>query len=691
MFLVPLATSSFLLLFLWSLPQVANATSAEAIGNFLKSVLWSIISNFFGFFVWIGGSLLDYAIQYFVVDFGQQFRDNGFGFAVNSLWTVVRDLFNLTFIFALVYIGFKLILGGDDSGAKRAIVNLIIAALLVNFSLFFTKAIIDFTNITATQVANVIYNGQPPATTGSISATFMDQMGLATIFGPSRQATNPDTITWAYILGTMILCLIAAFAFLAGAVLLTIRFIALNYFMVLSPMMFIGRVLPFMESQQKNFWKSFLNNAFFAPIFLLLVYFSLFILQQMGQTRATASLHDLFNSTNLTNAPQGVLSAETATSVVFFLLAGGFLIGSVLIAQKMSVLGGSAAISVGQNLRARGQRLVGSMTLGTGAAIGQRTLGLAASRLSDSDKFKDFVSRRPFIGRAAYMTTQKVADSSFDVRQTTIGKTLNVGEGKKGGYESRVKEKTKQYEAFLDAIGTNDDLSDREAQALAQASIQNSVAGRQLILENQQAAEALVQRRNELQNEISGDLNEIRVLATEMRAQGTTQERKQQIANQINAINTSIQSVRERFSADLAQLQQQATAASKALDTRMNQETQDQKNSYKYKKQLQFIQSLEDSNRRFGAAQRVLGGTLGFAASAATLGSIPAIYSVPAGAALIQAASTAGIVTSDATKKLRGAYGKNGTKKQKKKQQQDQLQLVADSLRDSGTIPTAAA
>jgi hypothetical protein len=101
---------------------------------------------------------LNFAVNEFIIDFGGNVTGTGIGAAIDTLWSVVRDFFNIIFIFAIIYLGFKMILGSDDSGTKRALVYLIIAALLVNFSLFISKFIVDFSNILAEQVA-IIYAG----------------------------------------------------------------------------------------------------------------------------------------------------------------------------------------------------------------------------------------------------------------------------------------------------------------------------------------------------------------------------------------------------------------------------------------------------------------------------------------------------------------------------------------------------
>ena len=69
---------------------------------------------------------------------------------------MLSDLANICFIFLLVYAGIRLILGVGKFNAKSMIVNVILMAVLINFSLFFTKIIIDAGNITARIFYNAI-------------------------------------------------------------------------------------------------------------------------------------------------------------------------------------------------------------------------------------------------------------------------------------------------------------------------------------------------------------------------------------------------------------------------------------------------------------------------------------------------------------------------------------------------------
>ena len=245
----------------------ADVTGAPEAG-WLEKILWTFVVGVFGTLVWLAGQLLNVAVETYTVGFANQFINMGLGFAVNNLWETVRDIFNLTFIFGLVYIGFKMILNTGDTNARRMLVHIILAALLVNFSLFFTKFVIDFSNIAAAQVAQGFYvQGQAVGQQYQVSDQFAHVLGISNIFkddlDSAQNLAQGKASGFTYIFFTMIMFIILAFVFLAGAILLMIRFVVLNLYMILSPIMFLGWVFPALASYSERYWSSFLSRAFF--------------------------------------------------------------------------------------------------------------------------------------------------------------------------------------------------------------------------------------------------------------------------------------------------------------------------------------------------------------------------------------------------------------------------------------------
>src|SRR3972149_11518169 len=85
----------------------------------------------------------------------------------------------MLFIFVLLYVAIGTILGLSKVNWKKTLVLIVIAALLINFSLFFTKIIVDASNI----LAWAFYQGISTCTTSSgLSGCFMEHMKLTTLY-----------------------------------------------------------------------------------------------------------------------------------------------------------------------------------------------------------------------------------------------------------------------------------------------------------------------------------------------------------------------------------------------------------------------------------------------------------------------------------------------------------------------------
>ncbi|MCA9357073.1 hypothetical protein H6784_03850 [Candidatus Nomurabacteria bacterium] len=357
--------------------------------GFFQDTLWALVNNVLGLFVGLAGMILDAGINTFVIGFGFQFLNTGVGVVVDKLWVNVRDIFNLTFIFGLIYIGFKMILNSDDSSTKRWLINLILAALLVNFSLYITKFIVDISNSLASQIALggfVVNNGLV-----EVSTTLMSNFGITTLFGGGGSYGLPpnmsDGTLYGYIFGTALLYMVAIFVFAAGGLMLMIRYAALCLYMVLSPLMFLGWVFPQMQSVTSTYWKGFLGKSFFAPVYILLVYFSTMIIQNFfGTGGSMGSIKD-FRAVLAGSGSQ--ISSTFESTIPPFILSSIFLIASVVVANKLGADGAGAALRIGNSIKSKAQQGLKRGAIATTRATARTVAapvayggGLAGRRLS---------------------------------------------------------------------------------------------------------------------------------------------------------------------------------------------------------------------------------------------------------------------------------------------------------------------
>jgi hypothetical protein len=351
---------------LLALPMFMMPVLVQA--DVIATALYGIVISFFGHFVGLIGLLLDYALVEFVIGFGDSFdTTGGVGAQVDTLWVNVRDIFNMTFIFGLVYIGFKMILNSDDSNTRRFLVSLIMAALLVNFSLFFTKVIIDVSNILATEIAVSGFNSDPDGDP-SISTTFMDVTGITSALGvKDLEGKVQGAGVYGYIFGSLILFIVAIFVFAAGAFMLIIRYVSLIIYMILSPFMFIGWVFPQLQKYTDQYWSGFLGKAFFAPIYILLVYLSLSIMNAFYSASTVKNGGSQLADT-LGGSGSGTIDTF-AGSLPPFILAAVMMVASVVIASKLGADGAGAAMSIGNKASRWAKQKVQNGTRKTAGAV----------------------------------------------------------------------------------------------------------------------------------------------------------------------------------------------------------------------------------------------------------------------------------------------------------------------------------
>lgn len=682
--------------------SVASAQIAEMLSNGIQQVLWDVVVNFFGTITAICGALLDYSIQEFIVGFGSNFLASGVGQAVDTLWVYVRDLFNLFFIFGLVWLGLQMILNSDDSGTRRWLVNLIMAALLVNFSLYITKFIVDITNVFATQIVNNGFGVSTP------SQVMMNSLALSSAFGSNL----PTTVTdggggWAYIFGTAMVLIVAAFVFAAGAVMLMLRYAVLAIYMVLSPLMFIGWVFPQLSNVASRYWRGFLGRAFYAPVYILLLYFAAFIMERffngsLGAGQQNFSVLFSGNASNFQSTLQATMPA--------FIIACIFMISAIVVGQKLGADGAGASVKMGRNLTGRlrrgATRAAGAGTAGVAAWGARNTAGRAANAYANSETGKRRAATS-YLGKQAYRASKAVAGSSFDARQVGgVGKDLGVGTGTKGGYAKTVKDREKADEAFAKDIKANVDLKDPKVRAEIE---QKAVAEKERLVAVAEAADkkdkemkkfsGLTDEQLAEQTKANQDL--IESAEKEIAKAETSDERRAELTSSIENLTSEISTMDTLNGLSSEEKKIEVRAAEIAANDAMEIATNDSKldstavniatAKTKYANEIAYIEQLERSaqfwQRPIGIAGGAGTGTVAGAGAGATA-------TGGAGGLLFTGGTTAGLAMADAARRaeidrinrsvanLKRTYGEDGTVAMKKDNQTKEAKLIAEQLKE---------
>lgn len=431
------------------------------------SWLGNVLLNIAAFFTWMGGQALNYAMEKLVFGMGTLINGQSFGGAIDTGWKIIRDICNLFFIFGFIYTGIRTIIDPEAAETKRFLSKIIIGALLINFSLFIVKIVIDFSNFTAIQIYNAMTQGST-----SLSAKIADTLGIVTIFSMPgantlKELTDAGSL-WFYI-GAATLLLTAAFVFAAGAALLIIRFVVLVLIMVFSPILFAATIFPQTEHYASDLWRKLFSHSFFAPAYMLFTLIAITLLSAIPIGGAKNLMKGLTN--NIENQAGVTTTFDSYSVILFFFLAIAFLVAALISAQKLGIQGGDMAVSLGKKLRSHGQQFVGASTAGLAAASLRATAGRVANDISESDWLKNQAGRSDrkglsrvggLLARGTLKGSQKAADVNFDARSIGgAGKTLGIGDGRKGGWKTVQKEIKEKDEAFAKSLGQLDDTDAR--------------------------------------------------------------------------------------------------------------------------------------------------------------------------------------------------------------------------------------
>lgn len=456
-----------------STPPATTNTNVEAAidkgctaeTNPLSSIC--VLDFYYGFILQPSFTLVGLAAN--ILDFflGYSLDSNAYnGEFVAKGWALIRDISNVAFIFTLLYLAIKHILG--DS-ARRAIPTLILVALLLNFSLFFTKVVIDAGNILARAFYNsiVIENDQQSAGYKSITyglvdkinpqkllttAMFQQNTGMIGEYNASlgefEGETTPDlsgntgTIFAVLLLVTVVHGFLIV-TFLSVCLVFIGRVIGLWFAMIFSPIAFITLAVPNLGGALKQLsFDAWINNvlklSFVAPIFIFFIYLTISFLTFWSTSEVSLGGSNGF-----------VGFMEVFIPFVFIVVL-------LNLAKKTA---GDMAGDFGSKVKeyvGKGAGIIAGGALGATAFAGRATVGrIASGKLSSgnyneriSDAQKDYEEAKisgNVAGKAAAFarmkrleatksTLSKWKESSWDIRNANKSQMLGGAVGGVAGF-----------------------------------------------------------------------------------------------------------------------------------------------------------------------------------------------------------------------------------------------------------------
>lgn len=331
---------------------VANAVNPEAIffkivNNLLASLsqLLLIVSSWI---IYAAGEALEVSMQVSVSSFSTYANNPG----VKLAWETFRNIANMAFIFILLYIAIGTILGLSNINTKKMLARVIIIALLLNFSFFFTRVIIDVSNLLAVGFFNQVTQTQctgGPA--GSIAGAFMCKMGINSVYSPETFENLKNAalglpgwdgaikILAFGILGSIFM-IIAAFVFGAACIMFIARTVILIFLILLSPLAFIAMALP-TDKYSKEWWGKLFDQCIFAPAFLAFIWA---VLQIVGTLNINPDLAATITGVTDANGLSGQPAPGAGQTFLNFGIIIALIITALVVAKRTGAYGAGGAL-----------------------------------------------------------------------------------------------------------------------------------------------------------------------------------------------------------------------------------------------------------------------------------------------------------------------------------------------------------
>lgn len=488
----------------WGQNGTINGCAAQLAYGIYELCAWiaGLLGQLFDFF--IGYSLSDASYRY--------------AFAVTG-WQLVRDISNIFFILIMVWTGFSAVFDTEHSSVKSLVPQLIINALLINFSLFATRLVIDISNVTARifysqmvvcQESAIKANGglctpaqadrTGPGGYWKLSAKIVSSFDPQKLFAPNIlqppnfNASN-DKISGANSVSNFssqqvgssasvlserdyanyfgIICILAAIIMLLIGVmffktsfLFIGRVVGLYLCMIFSPFAFLSLKIPFfkkLESLRWDDWKGELTSyALLAPVFVFLLYI-IYILLTSNFAAQMATV-----ATNSNSVMEVILSIAIPMAIIYTLITK-----ATSIAQSLSG-------DIGKRIQGVSGKIAGYAGAVGGIALGIATDGasLVATKstkltaLSDA-KRAELEARKAAGGPSGWAARQRLNASDWTQRQNFNLRNTGLYQKATGKLGIKTNEK------FMSAIGLGKDVTKggREAMIKASGEVTNKKIG----------------------------------------------------------------------------------------------------------------------------------------------------------------------------------------------------------------------
>ncbi len=288
--------------------QTQASDFSEFIG-FILINLGTILASALGVIMALAGSIFDSAVWHVIYN-------TDVPLVVNIGWGIMRDISNMFFILIMIIMALAAILRLEEYDYRHLMGEVVIMAILVNFSQVIAVTIMNFVNY----LAAIFYSG-------GLGVDIFKNM--ITIINPTNDyATINQTGAGGglvLLIGKLLYLAIGTAVFVILAGMFVIRLVGLYVLIIFSPLAYVLDILPSTKNFAHEWWHKFLHYLIWAPVSLFMIRLAIVV----ANTKA-----------NSPGGPEGALiSTPGADSSFYYFILCAFLAAAFLVAEEAGMVG----------------------------------------------------------------------------------------------------------------------------------------------------------------------------------------------------------------------------------------------------------------------------------------------------------------------------------------------------------------
>ncbi|MDZ7799046.1 MAG: hypothetical protein U5L76_05765 [Patescibacteria group bacterium] len=423
-------------------PQAANAGAVELFTELLGHLLYEVAG--------LLGKILVAVIQMLIAIV--QYNDFGQATAVQKGWVIIRDVCNMFFVAVLLMIAFGTIFKWETYRYNKLLGRFILMAFLINFSKFIALFLIDVSQV----IMMTFVNAFSDIAAGNLISAF----GLEEMF--KFMESGGQDLEFSGVIGALLLAIIlltiAVVTVLVLTMVLLMRILVLWLLIVLSPLAYFLRTWPGSgEKASSMWWKEFGKNLINGPLIAFFLWLSLSIISTSGGDKlaqeelnygdrkiTTEQAIEYEEDTGMQDLGASVggkfyttiSNISSSDRLLSFIISISLLMGSLLVAQKMSSAGGQAAGTVLGKVKTGLTKAAKLGAAGVTFGAGRTGLGLLA---------RTKPVKRAAKGVGKWALGETMARTGFELRPSEWGKGIERGgERKLQEREDRMRAKSQK-------------------------------------------------------------------------------------------------------------------------------------------------------------------------------------------------------------------------------------------------------